>query len=58
LFLLFHPSAGQDGLLGAAVVANDTIEPNSGSARVLDAVADQLQRGLQRTVEDKSSTTL
>jgi tetratricopeptide (TPR) repeat protein len=58
LFLLFHPSAGQDGLLGAAVVANDTVEPNSGSARVLDAVADQLQRGLQRTVEDKSSTTL
>jgi tetratricopeptide (TPR) repeat protein len=58
LLLLFHPSAGQDGLLGAAVVANDTVEPTRASIRVLDAVADQLQRGLQRTVEDKSSTTL
>lgn len=57
LLLLFHPAAGQDGLLGAAVVANDTVEPDTASSRVLDAVADQLQRGLQRTLDDASSTT-
>jgi tetratricopeptide (TPR) repeat protein len=58
LLLLFHPAAtGKDGLLGAAVVANDVVEPTSGSSKVLDAVADQLQRGLQRLSEERSSTT-
>jgi tetratricopeptide (TPR) repeat protein len=58
LLLLFHPAAtGKDGLLGAAVVANDVVEPTTASSKVLDAVADQLQRGLTRLNEDRSSTT-
>jgi tetratricopeptide (TPR) repeat protein len=57
LFLFHHAAAGKDGLLGAAVVANDVEEPTRGSLKVLDAVADQLHRGLQRTIVERSSTT-
>lgn len=57
LFLFHHAAAGKDGLLGAAVVANDVEEPTRGSSKILDAVADQLQRGIQRTLVERSSTT-